>query len=58
MHSRAAARAAHQKGSSVTVGRISRVCWAVFVVMSVAFLPLGLGVMSVHALPAPGGLAR
>jgi hypothetical protein len=35
----------------MTVGKISGVCWAVFVVMSLAFLPLAYGIMSIHALP-------
>ena len=35
----------------MTVGKISGLCWVVFVIMSVAFLPIGFGVMSIHALP-------
>jgi hypothetical protein len=35
----------------MTVGKISVTCWTVFVVMSVAFLPLGVGLASIHALP-------
>ena len=35
----------------MTVGKISAACWVFFVIMSVAFLPLGLGIMSIHALP-------
>ena len=35
----------------MTVGKISALCWVVFVIMSVAFLPIGFGVMSIHALP-------
>jgi putative oligomerization/nucleic acid binding protein len=35
----------------MTVGKISGVCWAVFVVMSLAFLPLAAGILSLHALP-------
>jgi hypothetical protein len=38
----------------MTVGRISATCWAFFVVMSVAFLPLGYAIMQIHAIP--GGL--
>ena len=40
----------------MTVGKISVACWVFFVVMSVAFLPLGLGV--VQALPALPVAAR
>jgi Short C-terminal domain len=36
----------------VTVGKISGACWAFFVVMSVAFLPLGYAIWSIHALPS------
>lgn len=35
----------------MTVARMSAVCWTVFVVMSVAFLPLGIGIMQIHAIP-------
>jgi hypothetical protein len=35
----------------MTVGRISAICWTVFVIMSIAFLPVALGIMSIHALP-------
>lgn len=35
----------------MTVGKISAICWTVFVVMSIAFLPVALGIMSIHALP-------
>jgi hypothetical protein len=35
----------------MTVGKISAVCWTVFVIMSIAFLPVALGIMSIHALP-------
>ena len=41
----------------MTVGRISTICWAVFVVMSVAFLPLGYVIMHIHAIPAGPRLA-
>ena len=33
------------------VGKISGLCWTVFVVMSVGFLPLGIGLMDIHAIP-------
>ena len=37
----------------MTVGKLSVACWVFFVVMSMAFLPLGLGVvLALHALPA------
>lgn len=36
----------------MTVSKISATCWIVFVVMSVAFLPLGAGILAIHALPA------
>jgi hypothetical protein len=35
----------------VPVGKISGLCWTVFVVMSVGFLPLGIGLMDIHAIP-------
>jgi len=35
----------------MTVGKISAACWIFFVVMSVAFLPLGAGILAIHALP-------
>jgi hypothetical protein len=35
----------------VTVGKISVLCWVVFVIMSAVFLPLGFAIMSIHALP-------
>jgi len=35
----------------MTVGKISAACWTIFVVMSVAFLPVGIGIMAVHAIP-------
>lgn len=35
----------------MTVGKISAACWIVFVVMSVAFLPVAAGIMAVHAIP-------
>jgi hypothetical protein len=36
----------------VTVGKISGLCWTVFVVMSVGFLPLAIGIMDIHAIPS------
>jgi len=35
----------------MTVGKISAACWAIFVVMSAAFLPAGIGIMAIHAIP-------
>jgi hypothetical protein len=35
----------------MTVGKISGLCWTVFVVMSLGFLPLAFGIMQVHAIP-------
>jgi hypothetical protein len=35
----------------VTVGKISGLCWAVFGVMCVGFLPLGIGIMHIDAIP-------
>ena len=35
----------------MTVGKISGLCWTVFVVMSVGFLPLAIGIMDIHAIP-------
>lgn len=35
----------------MTVSKISAACWIFFVVMSVAFLPLGAGILAIHALP-------
>ncbi len=35
----------------MTVGKISATCWAIFVVMCVAFLPLGWVILSIHSLP-------
>jgi hypothetical protein len=35
----------------MTVGRISGLCWTVFVVMSLGFLPLAIGIMHIHAIP-------
>ena len=39
----------------MTVQRISLVCWIVFVVMTVAFLPLFAGIDAIHAIRAPCG---
>ena len=39
----------------MTVGKISAACWTFFVIMSLAFLPLGLGIMQLHTVP--GGQA-
>jgi len=36
----------------MTVGKISGLCWAVFGVMCVGFLPLAFGIMQIHAIPA------
>ena len=42
----------------MTVGKLSVACWVFFAVMSVAFLPLGFGVVqALHALPAAAQLA-
>lgn len=35
----------------MTVQRISLTCWIVFGVMCLAFLPLGTGILAIHALP-------
>lgn len=35
----------------MSVGKISALCWTVFVVMSVAFMPLGYVIVSIHSLP-------
>ena len=35
----------------MTVGKISGLCWTVFVLMSLAFLPLAYGIMQIHAIP-------
>jgi hypothetical protein len=35
----------------VTVSKISAVCWILFGVMCLAFLPLGLAIMAIHAIP-------
>lgn len=36
----------------MTVSRISAACWIFFVVMSIAFLPVGIAIMAIHAIPA------
>jgi hypothetical protein len=35
----------------MTVGKLSGLCWTVFVVMSLGFLPLAIGIMDIHAIP-------
>ena len=35
----------------MTVSKICTACWIFFVVMCVAFLPLGAGILAIHALP-------
>jgi hypothetical protein len=35
----------------MTVGKISGLCWTVFVVMCLGFLPLAIGVMHINAIP-------
>jgi hypothetical protein len=35
----------------VTVGKLSGLCWTVFAVMCVGFLPLGIGIMHIDAIP-------
>lgn len=35
----------------MTVQKISLTCWIVFGVMCLAFLPLGTGILAIHALP-------
>ncbi|MEY9965667.1 hypothetical protein ABIA33_003713 [Streptacidiphilus sp. MAP12-16] len=37
----------------MTVGKMTAACWVLFGVMSFGFLPLLLGVFSLHALPGP-----
>src|SRR5215472_13143908 len=39
------------RGTVVSVSKIMVACWVVFVAMSVAFLPLGLVITHIHALP-------
>jgi hypothetical protein len=41
----------------MTVGKISGLCWTVFVVMSLGFLPLAFGIMQLHAIPTGPRLA-
>jgi hypothetical protein len=36
----------------MTVGKLSGLCWAVFGVMCLGFLPLAIGVLEIHAIPA------
>jgi hypothetical protein len=35
----------------MTVSRISAACWVFFIVMCLGFLPLGIGILQIHALP-------
>ena len=35
----------------MTVGKISIICWTIFVVMSAAFLPVGAAILAITALP-------
>jgi hypothetical protein len=35
----------------MTVGKISVICWTIFVVMSAAFLPVGAAILAITALP-------
>ena len=35
----------------MTVSKISAVCWIIFSVMCLGFLPLGAGILAIHALP-------
>ena len=35
----------------MTVGKLSGLCWTVFAVMSLGFLPLAIGIMDLHAIP-------
>jgi hypothetical protein len=37
----------------MTVSKISIACWIFFCVMCLAFLPLGIGIMNIHAIPLP-----
>ena len=41
----------------MTVGKISGLCWTIFVVMSLGFLPLAFGIMQLHAIPTGPRLA-
>ena len=41
----------------MTVGKLSGLCWTVFVVMCVGFFPLGFGIMHIHAIPTTPRLA-
>jgi hypothetical protein len=36
----------------MTVGKISGLCWTVFGVMCLGFLPLAFGIMHIHAIPS------
>jgi hypothetical protein len=35
----------------MTVGKISGLCWTIFGVMCLGFLPLAIGIMDIHAIP-------
>ena len=35
----------------MTVGKLSGLSWTVFVLMSIGFLPLAIGIMDIHAIP-------
>ncbi len=41
----------------MTVGKISAVCWILFSVMCLGFLPLGAGILAIHALPVTARVA-
>jgi hypothetical protein len=41
----------------VTVGKLSGLCWTVFGVMCLGFLPLAIGIMHIHAIPTGPRLA-
>jgi hypothetical protein len=35
----------------MTVGKLSGLCWTIFGVMCLGFLPLAIGIMDIHAIP-------
>jgi hypothetical protein len=41
----------------MTVGKISALCWTGFMVMSLGFLPLAVGIMDIHAIPTTPRIA-
>jgi hypothetical protein len=41
----------------MTVGKISGLCWTVFVVMCLGFLPLAVAIMDIHAIPTAPRIA-